>query len=153
MDWGSMPDWFAAIGTVGALAVALVLLRGELQAQRRREQAERRAQAEKVAVWLEDIHAERTKVVLLNTSNLPIYGATVWVTGRFDDSGPEGHPHHEYGVVPPGTVEVELPTRSEGEAVPEGGYRAAVEFGDARSVWWQRIPGGDLREIRRTVRG
>jgi hypothetical protein len=45
IDWGTAPDWLAAIGTVGALAFALVLFA-------RDQEDRRRAQASRVVSWL-----------------------------------------------------------------------------------------------------
>lgn len=48
-DWGTVPDWFAAVGTTGALLISAQVLRGEV-ANRRRAEAN---QFSIVARWME----------------------------------------------------------------------------------------------------
>jgi hypothetical protein len=52
-DWGSVPDWLAAIGTLAAFAVALRLLAKELAARREVEEDRRREQARLISAWPE----------------------------------------------------------------------------------------------------
>lgn len=52
-DWGSVPDWLAAVGTLAAFAVALRLLAKELTARREAEEDRRREQARLISAWPE----------------------------------------------------------------------------------------------------
>lgn len=49
VEWGTVPDWVAAFGTLAAFAVALRLLFKELEARREYEADRRRDQARLVA--------------------------------------------------------------------------------------------------------
>jgi hypothetical protein len=55
VEYGTVPDWLAGAGTVGALVVALVLLSHDLRARREVEEERRRAQASRVVCWLEAV--------------------------------------------------------------------------------------------------
>ena len=59
-EWGTIPDWIAAIGTAGALGATVSLLRGEL----RQRDAE---QARLVACWydVDEYYADEEKVHLV----------------------------------------------------------------------------------------
>lgn len=68
---------FSAIGTVGAFAVGMVLLRQEHKREETRSEEDRRSQATKVSAWIE---AERTPhggrelfFHVHNASDMPIY--------------------------------------------------------------------------------
>jgi hypothetical protein len=52
-DWGTVPDWLAAVGTVAAFAVALGLFRKEQKARREYEEDRRREQARLISAWPE----------------------------------------------------------------------------------------------------
>jgi hypothetical protein len=51
-DWGTVPDWLEAFGTLAAFAVALRLLAKELAARREVEEDRRRAQARLMSAWI-----------------------------------------------------------------------------------------------------
>jgi hypothetical protein len=88
--WGPAPDWLAAIGTVGALLVALVLFA-------RDQEDRRRAQASRVVCWLvvepttsiwtpgidlpttETIVGDHLEVVLHNGSEEPVFDCRIQV--------------------------------------------------------------------------
>jgi hypothetical protein len=53
LDWGSVPDWLAAVGTLLAFAVALGLFRKEQTARREQEEDRRREQVGPVSAWTE----------------------------------------------------------------------------------------------------
>ncbi len=50
-EWGTVPDWVTAFGTLAAFAVALRLLAKELAARREVEEDRRRQQARLVVAW------------------------------------------------------------------------------------------------------
>ena len=78
--WGSVPDWFAAVGTVGALFLGLIILTNE----RKRN---RRADADSFATWWvasyegSSVPGSETSgeliVYALNSGSLPIQGASL----------------------------------------------------------------------------
>jgi hypothetical protein len=50
--YGTLPDWLAALGTIGAFFAGLRLLRKELEARRDDVEDRRSAQARLVAAWV-----------------------------------------------------------------------------------------------------
>jgi hypothetical protein len=139
--WGSLPEWIAAIGTVGALAVALVLLKAELDDARLRRGEEVRAQARRVLAWIE-YTGDHPEVVIRNASDAPIYNVEATAT---ETAGQ----HFEHGrtsvsrskVLPPGDTE-----RSE---VYEPGQWAWVNvwFTDSAENHWIRSGDGRLTKV------
>ena len=85
LDWGTVPDWLAAVGTVGALFFALFLFRHEVSSGRRKDadafvswlRTERSAQAS--GEWHESI-----RVFVSNSGSKPIPRAGFWVRARVD---------------------------------------------------------------------
>jgi hypothetical protein len=76
-DWGSVPDWLAALGTVAAFAVALQLLAKELEVRREAEEDRRSEQARLVSAWPQDPFWEQGQtwlpVAIRNGSSEPVY--------------------------------------------------------------------------------
>lgn len=99
MEYGTVPDWLAGVGTVGALVVALVLLSHDRRARREVEEERRRAQASRVVCWLEAVEVltpvgdRRVELVLHNGSEEPVFDCRVHVdldaaaTSTFRDGG------------------------------------------------------------------
>ena len=54
-EFGTVPDWLAAVGTLLAFVVALRLLFKELAAHREQEEDRRRNQASLVTAWMIDL--------------------------------------------------------------------------------------------------
>jgi hypothetical protein len=87
MNLGSLPDWLAAIGTVGALFVSLGLLRED-----RRLRAV--AQAARISVWAEwrraleghDTSERQYFAYINNASDAPIYVDLMQVSAEPDDA-------------------------------------------------------------------
>jgi hypothetical protein len=70
-DWGDVPAWFEAVGTVGAFAFAFRTYYGD----RRRARGESEsAQARQIAVW-----ADGGRLWFSNSSGLPVFGVAVTV--------------------------------------------------------------------------
>jgi len=90
-EWGTVPDWLEAVGTLLAFAVAFRLLAKELTARREYEEDRRREQASQVACWVEvvedpdlalhpwasEIGTRRVAAVLHNGSEEPVYDCRV----------------------------------------------------------------------------
>ena len=136
IEWGNVAEWVGAIGTVGALVAAVLLLRKELtslevdrkaQAEEREARAEerelqRREHARTVAVWLDDrevaympdVTGFDTKVHVKNASSWPVDNCVAYlihpVGGPLDDPD---HPDHlpalelVVGTLPPGETVTE----------------------------------------------
>ncbi len=146
LHWGDVPSWVAAIGTVGALIVALYLgVRELIRARVDRE----RADASQVTGWLdigEIDGVQRVRVLVCNKSGaastkilakvLDLTGAVTEVTPVFIN-----------GVPPTGEpvvrgVDVPLPSEPDQEH-----YRLdSLQFTDGAGIRWDRSMSG-LRKI------
>lgn len=51
INWGSVPEWAAALGTLGALTVALWLLGGQLRTYRASEEDRVQRDASRISAW------------------------------------------------------------------------------------------------------
>ncbi len=143
IDWGTAPEWVAAIGTTGALIVALLVLKGELGQRHEQEQERRRDQASRVAAWLEyesvDVTGVELPMVLMkNASESPVFMTEVLV------HAPAGFDHGDCTVgaksLPPNhTTRLRLP--------PGEWLFGRLWFTDAAGRHWQRHAGGLLVEV------
>lgn len=145
IDWGSVPDWFAAIGTVGALVVALLLLGKELKDRRRAAALADLQPASQVFAWAKPEKARKGwATYVLNGSNEPIYDVIVRFTPRIDRSGAQTV-ERLWGTVAPGRPE-------KGDWYPNdprevfGFPRVEIEFTDGRGRHWVRDPDGHLEQ-------
>ncbi|MEV8040051.1 hypothetical protein [Arthrobacter sp. NPDC080082] len=171
-NWGSVPDWFGAVGTVGAVAYALYSgLRGDKRLAQERQEAAvdrglfRQEQAERTAAAKRRLAAQVTllaqKVDSSNPSRNGFAGPAVrWVV-------------HNGGNEPISMVAVAqrpIPSESESAAaeiahswavIEAGGSREVltqlrgdnfhpnreVQFTDGTGARWQRRAFGELREL------
>lgn len=152
--WGTAADAVAAIGTVGALFVALGLLRRELQAHADERERRRSQQARQVSVWVTDctradeMGGDDTSAVAIawrNGSEEPIYDIriVVWEDWALDSRG-MGFSHHS--VWPPmsnGTGLIYERISAEMVGFPP----VQMGFTDAGGLHWQRLPHGELVEV------
>jgi hypothetical protein len=171
VEYGTLPDWLAGAGTVGALAVALFLLSQDLRARREVEEDRRRAQASRVVCWLESaedvseplpggvmarIGARHLEVVLHNGSEEPVFDCQVHVD--LDPAAPE---RFELDPAAPETfVSLRRFTLTE-RMLPPGRTRRPLRVGAANlphaNVWmvftdasnrrWQRGRSGRLSRM------
>jgi hypothetical protein len=164
-DWGTVPDWLAAIGTLAAFVVALRLLAKELTARREQEEDRRRAQARLVNAWLtmkwreSDGEAESWFVVT-NASDEPVYQVKVTVVPG--DSGFASDPEMARGQAE--TIEENwnsplLPHESRDGCVPDEWNwwtrkaSLGLSFTDSQGRRWKRIPvTGALIEVTKRPR-
>lgn len=141
LNWGSVPDWFAAVGTIGAVAVALYLAEKGARDQRGRE---REAQASCISSWHQP---GREDVVISNPSSSAIYNVAI----SFGVSYGEGEPFqqgNEFNVflraLPAGESRIhEPPTPPE---LVGRELAVSVTFKDAQGVHWRRDATGKLYE-------
>jgi hypothetical protein len=134
---------FSAIGTVGAFAVAMYLLRKEQQREALRSEDERRAQAARVSAWLETRPTPNGGRELLfhvhNASDMPIYEVSLpaLMPGE-DDSEAEF-----IGLVPPGQTIMRAAPREwiKTYFTPEP---VQIEFLDSSGNQWTRNEQGTL---------
>ena len=150
LDWWTFTvDAVAAVATLGAVVVALVL--GVFEVRKFRVEAdaraaeERRAQAEKVSAWIAMVQDRPLggafpHVRVSNASDEPIYSSSVILSEGADGPMEVGL---EIGFVPPGG------SVSERLQAPDLGRRTeavTVTFRDASGRWWRRDTEGKLEE-------
>ena len=73
-EWAT---WLAAIGTLGTFIVGGKVLWREIQRDRKREELERRRQAEQVAAWVAKGDGNQLIFVADNRSDLPVYDVVI----------------------------------------------------------------------------
>lgn len=143
ISWGDVPDWFAAIGTVGALSVSLYLIWNE-RSLRINQQARR------VAVWAEwkrtgspDSSPRQYYAYINNSSDSPVFVELMNVAKTPEDDPAEKvilgvvAPHHmaDYGL-------------NERLFLPDGDPPyVEIEFRDVDRVRWKCDSNAILRRI------
>ena len=125
IEWGDLATWVAALGTVSAVAVALVQVYRERKVRRVRETTDRyerhRAQARLISAWTGP--ADLAPEALIGTSSrTPIY---------LNNSSPEPVYEIVVGLVflqgaAPHSIEDQLKVRSQSEADPRGWPCSAI---------------------------
>ena len=158
IQWGTLPDWVAAISTALAFAIALAILGQSLRDRRKQRRAERRAQADLVAAWPIDQYTEGPVDVVtfkvLNASHLPVYGVqpmvytkplpkkwppSDWLIGASFSTG--------FNILGPGeTREAQIRTSLDSKLI--GAPSVQLTFTDAAGTHWRRNPTGQLVELR-----
>lgn len=171
VNWGSIADAFAAgagliaaVGTVGALWVAVRGWQHEVEMRRADDQnrleAERRAQAELVTTWVSDYSYDQMRVTmaLVNSSTSAVYDVEVHIEfetevaqvpqiRRAPDTPIGPYPARAYvPVLPPGQWDITFRTAgTEFELVP---VRLNLYFRDQRQSEWARDLSGRLDDAR-----
>lgn len=166
VDWGDVPTWLAFVGAAAAAWYTRRTLEIERGRDRRADDDRRRAQAELVSAWIDDVRVvsdgtatTEPGVVVRNLGSQPIHAVSVRVH-------PAGHPSFvgfERPVVPPSSTldgylfdPVEHPERgafvmTDGREPddPDAVIRAwglTLTFRDGAGRTWQRPPDGRLVE-------
>ena len=146
-EWGTVPDWLAAVGTLAAFAVALRLLAKELTARREQEEDNRREQARRVSIWAQtareppDPSRWQYRLVLRNASEEPVFAVT-FIMEHADEAGRQVRGEF-WDVLPPG----QHPELYQTVDYPPGPI--TLTFTDAQGRVWTRFPDGRLVEPRR----
>jgi hypothetical protein len=154
--WGTLPDWLAAVGTVGAFGITYLLLRKE-------QEDRRQAQARLVSAWLhrrlvqaklggEEIgESLRVEMVFKNGSDEPVYDVKVTVVPRDGPfaSDPDAAPWPSAGTVrgrmsllPPGEI---LMLDAPGISGQFESLAIGLSFNDAQGRRWKRLSKGSLK--------
>lgn len=150
IDYGSLPDWLAGLGAVGALVAAISAVKYakwtyENQAAELRTLLDerKREQASKVAAWtFTKDGAPQYRVA--NTSGLPIYMVELWVMGAGVIGPICAMP---LPFIPPGESTIPVPRSHK---IPTGETDqafAGIAFQDAAGLRWKRDAWGNLEEI------
>lgn len=177
LRWGDFPSWIIAVTTTLAFGAAAVAARiayrlYEVESGRdvvatedrtERREADRRAQANRVAAWFGIRESPRgggpmllRGAVILNASDLPIFGMSVTFysvsdpgTGASWTPVQRGTPTEEILVIPPGVDRfVEISEQLLNTIREVSGERQAVvgiEFTDAAGHRWERDGRGMLK--------
>ncbi|WP_433530006.1 hypothetical protein ACQPYA_27980 [Micromonospora sp. CA-263727] len=77
IDWGTVPDWFGAVGSVGSVLFVYVGLRREIRARRADEQRARASHARLVSAVVEKRGSSIVRVVISNESDAPVLDVSV----------------------------------------------------------------------------
>jgi hypothetical protein len=135
---GTLPEWLAAVGIVGALFVALRLSGRELAARRAAAEDREKDQARLISAWAQmSSEGGLGTVMLRNGSGEPAYDVSIYGTSDVYDEPPIVF---QLAVLPPGET---IDTR----AHPPGPYMAEIPpmdlaFTDSRGTRWRRLAAG-----------
>ncbi|HEY6794244.1 MAG TPA: hypothetical protein VI248_06140 [Kineosporiaceae bacterium] len=145
LDWINVgAGVFSSLGTVGAFATGMVLLRREHQREEARAEDARRDQAVKVSAWIEAARTPSGGRELFfhvhNASRMPIYEVSVRnpVT-----EGDEPEEAEFIGLVPPGQT-IRRPAPKEWLATYHSPEPVEIEFLDSSGHRWTRDEQGTL---------
>lgn len=157
-EWGTIPDWITAFGTLAAFAVALRLLAKVVAAHREYEEDRRRAQARLVNAWIAPKWKESGGLpelwpVVKNGSDEPVYQVklTVVPIGSLFASDPETargrSPAYEDDferVLPQDSRQAWGPAD---EQLQTWYVVLGLSFTDNQGRRWKRLPNGTLIEV------
>jgi hypothetical protein len=141
LDWGSVPDWFAAVGTVGALGASAVAISRSTSVQREQQNEAQWDEAFKVTVDAREDQEDRsgftadrtTTVIITNGGRRAIYDVTLHAFNADADLVD----HRTYALIPPGR-NVDVQVRWDEEAFYRTGADGTVEvlFMDVAGGTW-----------------
>lgn len=154
LDWGNIPEWIGAVGTSGAVIVALFIA---LSDERRRANRERREQAEKIGVWKTHQNdggsaksIEQSTIHVNNTSHLPIYDVVISYGSAYGSGAKYAMGDDNQILVlklPPGLHNIPPRnnpiTKKSANHLNEG---VAISFRDSNGHFWRRDASGILQE-------
>lgn len=176
VDWGDMPAWLSAVGTVVALLFAAIAAKAAQrvyqiefqrdvlaeQTRRQQEDRQRRAQAVLVSGWpggqTDDPGPQRWGAFVRNASETPVYQANVTVLHVHD---PDRTERFTLPVIPPGSEPLFRPvsldantthtsgdnTGTRSSSPSVGEYRVEITFTDSAGARWKRDQLGGLAEV------
>ncbi|MFC3500193.1 hypothetical protein ACFOOK_04320 [Micromonospora krabiensis] len=90
IDWGSVPDWFGGLGTVGTLLFGVLSVRRELRARRREDRAAQARQARLVSTTTRTEGGGVLRVRVANDSDGPIFDLAATPVVHTGQPGPDG---------------------------------------------------------------
>jgi len=136
---------FSAVGTVGAFAVAMYLLRKEHRREEHHDEQTRRSQAVKVSAWIEARPlrdgGRELAFHVHNASDMPIYEVSLPIPIPTGDGQPN---EAEFiGLVPPGQT-VQRPAPKHWAASYFSPEPVQLEFLDSSGQHWTRDEQGFL---------
>lgn len=142
IQYGSVPDWLAALGTIGAMVAALVLLQKEQAAQQARDEDVRREQARLVWALVRE-GSSGYEVTVANDSAQPIYDC-----GVSADDGRSVVP----GIMEPRSRVMQVWARDKDldpklKTISSNALPITLTFRDANGLRWKRGPFGVLERF------
>lgn len=149
VNWGSFPDWVAAIGTVGALVAAVLVFAFELAHRRTERKDAEKDQARQLAAWIvrqeeAPLTSNRSpvpfRVRIINRSNLPVYDCLV----RLEWPGDPAAHHHILGTVAPDFDETRVIGITWSQAATNSWPAVSLGFTDAAGRAWRQYGAGKL---------
>jgi hypothetical protein len=136
---------FSSVGTVGAFAVAMYLLRKEHKREELHDQEARRSQAVKVSAWIEarpiSYCGRELAFHVHNASDMPIYEVSLPMPIPAGDG--QANEAESIGLVPPGQT-VQRPAPKEWAASYFSPEPVEIEFLDSSGQHWTRDEQGFL---------
>jgi len=144
VNWGSVPDWLAAIGTISAVIAALYLADKGTREQRLRE---RRAQAISISTYRNLLGNKTVGITVMNNSNANIYDIAISIAvsvGAGEAFQKENKNNIFIRGIPPGKFKIDPPKVPKKSMGMELGI--AISFRDAQGVYWRRDAVGNLYE-------
>jgi hypothetical protein len=136
---------FSSVGTVGAFAVAMFLLRKEHKREERHDEEARRSQAVKVSAWIEArpiaYGGRELAFHVHNASEMPIYEVSLPMPIPTSDG--QANEAEFIGLVPPGQT-VQRPAPKELAASYFSPEPVEIEFMDSSGQHWTRDEQGFL---------
>lgn len=135
---------FSSLGTVGAFAVAMYLLRKEHKREERHDEEARRSQAVKVSAWIEarpSAYGRELAFHVHNASAMPIYEVSLPMPIPAGDG--QANEAEFIGLVPPGQT-VQRPAPKEWAASYFCPEPVEIEFLDSSGQHWTRDEQGFL---------
>ncbi len=139
IDWGSLPDWIAALGTILAFVVALTVLVIQLVDRQRNA-------AGRVYAWLDSSALPMATLHLTNAADEPVYDCTITpeILGQVYEM--------ERRIVPlvlPGSTTDFSTSIPGGSATTGVNYLGvAMSYRDAHGRRWRRDRSGKLKRSR-----
>ena len=146
VTWGTVPDWLAAVGTVGALVAGLVLLRRQLSEYALSARERRATQASLILGWTvppaKDEPQQAAVVVVRNASPSPVYKLMAFLR---DESGDMRIVWASSPVGP--SVERRIVVKFGHQHEPAAADIIELEFTDGSGLTWRRDTDGTLTEV------
>lgn len=161
VEWGNLPEFLAAVGTVATLAWAVfngLTLRREANIEKALDQARR------VCGWLNRSGQFKDPIVadllLSNSANEPVYELVLYLVWLQGDGPHTGEQTEEalrdsdklrdmraiVQVLPPGNFTLTIPGST--DAPKKGQLGVEIAFTDGASRHWiRRVPSGDLKPL------
>jgi hypothetical protein len=166
IEWGTAMQFFAAVGTVGALVVAYRLLRREADRDEVRAAERRKEQAKLISAWVRragiaeptwelsgSAGPEDYEIAMMNSSGAPVYKQEIFLKALSADGDEVSFGSYQAPVLPPGPGRVALHPpiiekwRAKFSTHPT--LVADMMFTDGAGHTWFRTHEGVLAELHR----